>query len=292
MAIVSVTRARARTVSAYVNLAKPRGILPHLITAAAAMFLAAGGTPPITTLVFTLVGGGLVAGAANTFNSYLDRDIDTVMVRTQRRPLPSRLISPNRALTCGIILGITGVSILSSLAGWAAAALAIIALLYYVIPYTLWLKRRTYWATIIGSGIGAIPPLIGWAAVSPHIALTPFLLSGIIILWTIPHFWALALFRREDYEKAGLKVLPVKGTATWIIICTCLLTAATIVLARAANLGVLYTGTAAVLGAVLLALTLQINRREPSIPARTLYRYSIFYIAVIFLVMIIDKLVF
>jgi len=166
------------------------------------------------------------------------------------------------------------------------------ALVYYVIPYTLWLKRRTYWSAIVGSGIGALPPLIGWAAVSSNIVLTPFLLFGIIILWTIPHFWALALFRREDYERARLEVLPVKGAVYWIAICASLLVILTLVLVPAANLGLFYLVSALVMGGGLLCLALRLNRKEPSIPARFLYRYSIIYIAGLFGVMIIDKLVF
>jgi protoheme IX farnesyltransferase len=246
------------------------------ITAAAAMFLAAKGAPPAATLLFTLLGGGCVAAAANTFNSYLDRDIDALMARTRHRLLPSGRVRPNHALAFGTSIGLIGVLILSGFVNWAAAMLAVVALVYYILPYTLWLKRRTYWSAIIGSGIGAIPPLIGWAAVTHRIELTPFLLSAIIILWTLPHFWTLAIFRRSDYEQAGLRILPEKGVASWIIACSSLLVATTLFLVPAADLGLFYLGTACFLGVGFLYLALRMNHGEPLRTAWHLYGYSIF----------------
>lgn len=275
----------------YLRLAKPRTIFPHLITAAAAIFLATGSMPLISLLVFTLAGGACVAAAANTFNSYLDRDIDALMTRTQRRPLPSGQLKPNNALAFGITIGLIGVFILSQLVNWTAATLAVMALAYYIIPYTLWLKRQTFWSVIVGSGIGALPPLIGWAAVSPRIEVTPFLLAAIIILWTIPHFWTLAIFRREDYELAGLKVLPDKGAITWIVICTILVVAVTVLLAPIANLGLFYLVISILLGVIFLILALRLNTAH--LPkAWHLYRYSIVYITMLFISMIIDRIVF
>jgi protoheme IX farnesyltransferase len=181
---------------------------------------------------------------------------------------------------------------LSGLVNRAAAVLAVIALVYYVLPYTLWLKRRTYWSVIIGSGIGAMTPLIGWVAVTNRIEPAPFLLSAIIILWTLPHFWTLAVFRQNDYEQAGLSVLPPKGVAAWIIACSFSLVAVTLLLAPAADLGLFYLVTALVLGAGFLYLALRMNRREPLRTAWRLYGYSIFYIALLFGAMIVDRLVF
>lgn len=289
MATATAPNVAIRPLNAYLNLAKPRAILPHLITAAAAMFLAAGGAPPVSTLLLTLLGGGYVAASANTFNSYLDRDIDALMARTRHRPLPSDLVKPNQALAFGVGIGLIGVLILSEFVNWAAAMLAVIALVYYILPYTLWLKRRTYFSAIIGSGIGAIPPLIGWTAVTHRIELTPFLLAAIIILWTLPHFWTLAIFRRDDYAQAGLRILPEKGVAAWIIACSLLLVATTLLLVPAADLGPFYAGTACVLGAGFLYLALRMNHGEPLRTAWHLYGYSIFYIAVLFGAMIIDR---
>jgi protoheme IX farnesyltransferase len=232
-----------------------------------------------------------VAAAANTFNSYLDRDIDALMARTRHRPLPSGKLRPNHALAFGVSIGLVGVAILGGLVSWVAAMLAVVALVYYVLPYTLWLKRRTYWSVIIGSGIGAIPPLIGWAAVSHRIELTPFLLSAIIILWTIPHFWTLAICRRDDYEQAGLRILPEKRVASWIIACSSLLVATSLLLVPVADLGLSYMGTAGLLGAGFLYLALRMNDGGPLLRAWHLYGYSIFYIAFLFGAMIIDRLV-
>ena len=275
----------------YLSVVKPATILPHLITATAAMTLAAKGLPSASTLFFTLFGGACVTAAANTLNSYLDRDIDALMARTRRRPLPSGRMSPRSALAFGTGLGLIGIAVLSSLVSWATATLAVMALLYYILLYTFWLKRRTYWSAVIGSGVGAFPPLIGWAAVSHQIELTPFLLSGIIILWTIPHFWALAIFKSKDYERASLRVLPLKGTAYWIIACSSLLVAATFLLASAADLSFFYLGVALLLGAGFLSLALRINQGQPLRTAWHLYRYSVIYIAALFGTMIIDRLI-
>jgi protoheme IX farnesyltransferase len=284
------TQVLKRPLTAYLSLAKPRGILPHFITAAAAMFLAAGGTPPVFVLTFTLLGGGLVAAAANTLNSYLDRDIDALMTRTRHRPLPSGYIRPGHALAFGVILGLAGILILDIFINRTAALLAVIALTYYVLPYTVWLKRRTYWSVIVGSGIGAIPPLIGWAAITPKFELTPFLLSAIIILWTLPHFWTLAVFRRDDYARAGLRMLPEKGMAWWIIVPSLALVAVTLVLIPAAGMGLIYTVTACVLGALFMYPALRMGRKDNLRTAKALYAYSVFYIAAIFGVMIIDRI--
>ena len=278
--------------TAYLSLAKPRAIFPHLITAAAAMFLAVKGTPPPLTLFYTLLGGGCVAAAANTFNSYFDRDIDALIARTCQRPLPSGHVRPGYALAFGLGLGLAGVLILNAMVNRTAALLAAAALVYYVLPYTIWLKRRTYWSAVISSGIGAMPPLIGWVAVKQGIGLTPLLLAAIIALWTLPHFWTLAAFRREDYARAGLKMLPEKGVNIWITGCAVLLVITTLLLVPAAGMGFIYAGTAGCLGAGFLYLALRMNFKGSSGAARRLYVYSIFYIAALYGMMIIDRIVF
>jgi heme o synthase len=276
----------------YLTLAKSRAILPHVMTAAAAMFLAVGGLPSLKILLFTIVGGACVAASANTFNSYLDRDIDLLMGRTRHRPLPSGQLKPNHALVFGISLGLAGIYILIWFVNWITAVLALITLLYYVFPYTLWLKRRTYWSTVIGSGIGALSPLIGWSAVSSSIKPTPFLLSGILIFWTIPHFWTLAIFRHDDYEKVGLRVLPIKGAMTWIIACSLSLVAVSLLLVSVAGLGYLYIAIALFLNIGLIYLLVHMIQDKSLTGTHQLYRYSIFYIAFLFGAMIVDRLVF
>ena len=278
-------------ITSYINLAKPRAILPHIITSTAAMFLALPGLPQINTLVFTIIGGSCVAIASNTFNSYLDRDIDALMKRTSRRPLPSGFIKPENALFFGTSAGILGAAILSIFIGWVPTMLALLALLYYILPYTLLLKRRTYWSAVIGSGIGTLPPLIGWWAVTDKIEFTPFLLSAIIMLWTLPHFWTLAIFRRDDYQRAGLKMLPEKGAEMWIFASSLLLIFLTFLLATVAHLTLLYLIFASILNAVLLSLLLGILLRKTQVATQCLYRYSIAYITLLFIAIIADRLI-
>jgi heme o synthase len=291
MATASAIRAKIRPLSSYFSLAKPGGVLPHFITTMAAMCLASGGAPQLPVLWLTLLGGGCVAAAANTFNSYFDRDIDVLMERTRKRPLPSGRVTPVRSLFFGTSLGIAGMLILGIFVNPLSAALAVGALLYYIIPYTLWLKRRTFWSAIIGSGIGAIPPLIGWAAVTDKFTPAPFLISAIIMFWTLPHFWALAICRRSDYAQAGLEMLPARGAKPWILFCASLLVAATLILPPLGNLGFIYLVTASLLGIGFLGLALRMNEENISL-AWNLYRYSILYIAILFGAMIIDKLAF
>jgi protoheme IX farnesyltransferase len=288
---VSTTRVlRPGAIAPYLGVAKPKGILPHLITAAAGAVLAAQGSPEPSRLSLTLVGGACLAGAANAFNSYLDRDIDALMARTSRRPLPSGRISPERTLIFGVGLGMLGVSILSLFVNWQAATLAVVALFYYA-AYTLFLKRRSFWAAVIGSGVGAMPPLIGWVSVTRRVEITPIILSVIIVMWTLPHFWSLATFRRRDFERAGLKVMPARGAAWWMIASSCLLVPTSLVLAPVARLSSFYLAVASLLGGGLLGLAMTMVRREPERNALRLYRYSIPYIAVLFAAIIIGKLV-
>jgi heme o synthase len=290
MAIAS--RERATAWKDYLVLAKPRVILLHLLTAAAAMFLAAGGVPSLTLMVFTLIGGGLVAAASNALNSYFDRDIDSMMLRTRGRPLPDGRLSPYQALVFGIITSFAGVYILSQMVNWIAATLAIGAMAYYILIYTLWLKRRTYWSSIIGSGAGAFPPLIGWVAITGHVELTPFVLFAIIALWTPPHFWSLAIFRRRDYSLAGLGVIPTRNTARWITVFSLVLAAVSLLLVRTAGLGGIDLGAALFLGSILLVMSVRLQLKEDSNRPRQLYWFSIIYLVLLFGAMLIDRLVF
>jgi protoheme IX farnesyltransferase len=290
MEIVSARYAAMWPLNAYVSLAKPKAIFAHFITASAAMFLAAGGMPPASLLLLTLLGGGCAAASANALNCVLDRDIDALMLRTRGRPLPSGLIKPGHALIFAAVMGLAGISILGVLVSPPAAALAATALAYYVLAYTFWLRRRTYWSAIIGSAIGAFPPIIGWVVVTSRIALAPFLLSGIVILWTVPHFWSLALFRGDDYARAGLRTLPSRGAGVWILVCSTLLAAVSLLLVPAAGMGPVYTVTACLSGAGLLLLAAGVNRREPARAARRLYSYSIVYITALFGAIIIDAM--
>ena len=291
MVTVTAPRVKYGTVGDYLSLTRPRSIGPHLLTAAAAMLLAAGPSLSASRLAFTLLGGAFVAAAANTFNSYADRDIDALMLRTRHRPLPSGQVSPNQALVLGASAGLVGVVVLSVLVNWAAAVLAAMALTYYILPYTRWLKRRTWWSTVICSGVGAFPPLIGWVSATQRLEVTPFLLSGIIMLWTLPHFWTLAIFRRADYHLAGLSMAPERGAGVWIVASSVLMVAATLLLAPVAHLGLFYRATAGLLGVVFLGLALPMGRGDSPDRAGRLYRYSIVYIAILFGAVILDTLV-
>ncbi len=272
----------------YISLTKPRVVSLHIVTAFSAMVLAAGGLPPGVTLLFTLMGGGLVAGASNTFNCYFDRSLDALMPRTRRRPLPGGRLRPRQAIFLGTAAGAAGLLLLSR-TGPVPAALAGAALAYYILIYTVWLKRRTGYAAIAGSAAGAFPPLIGWLAVTGRVGLAPFLLSTVILLWTLPHFWALAVFRRNEYEMAGLRALPTRNTARWILVCSILTVACTLLLARVADLGLLYVIGAALLGLGLLSLAVRLIRSGSS-TARHLYIFSILYLLAICAAIIADRL--
>jgi protoheme IX farnesyltransferase len=274
-------RSIARLAADYLSLLKPRVVALHLFTAAVSMFLAAKGFPPVKTLALVLAGGGLTAGAANALNCYFDRDLDRHMERTRNRPLPAGRLSPLRAIMCGLGCGAIGLSLLA----WvsiSAAFLAFGAFASYVLLYTLWLKGKGGAGTVLSSGIGAAPPLIGWLAVTGHMAPAPFILFGIIALWTPPHFWALALSRGEEYSRAGLSVLPGSKPLLWTPGYVVLLVSASLALIPAAHLGIIYTAAAVFLGAVYLILCLRSVHRPGVSPARSLYVYSIIYLAALF----------
>jgi heme o synthase len=275
----------------YLAVTKPRVVLLHLVTACAAMVIAARGLPAIAIFAAVLVGGGLVAGASNVLNCYFDQDIDRIMVRTRNRPLPSGRMSAGQALAFGVVLAFAGVFILDMWTGWAVATLAVGALVYYVLIYTLWLKRQTYWSSIIGSGAGAFPPLIGWVAVTGRVEVTPFILFALIVFWTPPHFWPLAMFHRQDYRRAGLGVIPGRNVASWIMVFACVLILFSFLLMFAADMGIPYLIIASILGAFLLVLSLRLRFKESLQTARHLYVFSIFYLVVLFGVMIVERLV-
>jgi len=276
----------------YLALAKPRVVLLHLVTAGAAMFLAAKGWPPISILIFTLVGGALMVSSSNALNCYIDRDIDGMMVRTRNRPLPAGRLRASQAMAFGVVIAFIGLLILSRLVSLAAAAMAAGALIYYIVVYTLWLKRRTSWSAVAGSGAGAFPPLIGWIAVTGTVSVTPFILFAIVALWSPPHFWALAISRRNDFQNVGLGVMPERNTRRWIIVFSFLLVAASLLLVPIAHLGFLYLGAACILGFGFLALALRLLYRDDSRTARRLFSYSIVFLIILFGAMLIDRLVF
>jgi protoheme IX farnesyltransferase len=283
-----------RVVAEYAALTKPRIVALLLLTTAAAMVVAAGGPVALSLVVLTLLGGTLAAGAANAINCYWDRDVDALMERTRGRPLPSRRISPSRALAFGAVLAAASVLVLGLAANWLSAALALMGIAYYVGVYTVWLKRSTPHNIVIGGAAGAIPPLVGWAAVTDQVGVPALVLFAIVFLWTPPHFWALALRRVEDYRAARIPMLPVvRGpaeTARQMTAYTVALVAASLLMAGLGVLGRLYLVSAVVLGLPFVVLAFRLMRHTTEGTARALFGYSILYLGLLFASMAADRL--
>jgi protoheme IX farnesyltransferase len=283
------------TVNDYLALTKPRIIVLLLVTTVPAMILADGGMPSLWLVLLTLAGGSLSAAGANTINCYLDRDIDGIMARTSGRPLPAGVLEPERALAFGVVLGVVAFAVLAVGVNLLSAALATLALAFYVFVYTLWLKRSSPQNIVIGGAAGALPPVIGWSAVTGTVAWPAVVLFAIIFLWTPPHFWALALRYRADYARAGVPMLPVVSgeaeTLRQIVLYSVLLVASSLVLVPVAGMGVLYLGAAAVLGAAFVALALRLWREGRARASRALFFYSVFYLGLLFAAVAADRLI-
>jgi protoheme IX farnesyltransferase len=279
---------------AFWKLTKPRIILLLLITTVPAMVLAEGGIPSVWLIAATLVGGAMTAGGANAINQYLDRDIDEVMTRTRGRPLPSGVIEPRQALVFGAGLGLVGVSWLALTVNALAAVLAGSALAFYVLVYTTWLKRRSSQNIVIGGAAGAVPVLVGWAAVTGGIGLPAAVLFAIVFLWTPPHFWALSLKYQRDYTVAGVPMLPVVSgravTVRRILGYSLGLVAASLVLYPVAKLGLLYLAASLSLGALFLALASRLRATGSTPSAMRLFKFSILYLTLLFASVAADTL--
>jgi protoheme IX farnesyltransferase len=288
------TRAHLKTFSAYVQLTKPRVMSLLLATTAAAMVIAARGLPDMGLFLATLLGGALMSGGAGAINHYVDRDIDPLMGRTAWRPIPSGVIAPRHALWFGIGLAIVASAIFAVFVNPLAMLLAQVGLLGYVFIYTLWLKRSTPSNIVIGGAAGAIPPLVGWAAVTNEIgSLTAWYLFAIIFFWTPPHFWALSLLIRQHYERAHVPMLPVvRGdaeTRRQIILYSVLLVVLTLVLPGFGLMGPIYLAAALLLGGIFLFYAVRLWREATRDAARRLYLYSILYLFALFVAMAIDR---
>ena len=296
----------ADTIRAYIALTKPRIIELLLVTTVPAMVLATRDVPGmeltewLRITVWTLVGGTLAAGAANAINQYLDRDIDERMVRTRRRPLPAHQVTPERAMVFGIVLGAFSVALMAAFVNLLAAFLTLLAIAFYVFVYTIMLKRSTPQNIVIGGAAGALPPVIGWAAVTGNVGLPALMLFLLVFYWTPPHFWALALRIRTDYAAAGVPMLPVvRGiaeTSRQIALYTVLLVAISLVFGVVAQMGVVYLAAALILGTIFLWRAFRLWREGSAPEASTaqairLYRYSISYLTLLFLAVAVDALV-
>ena len=290
----ALRRLRERT-AVYFQLTKPRIIILLLITTVPAMVIAARGIPSGWLILATLLGGTAAAGSANAINCYYDRDIDERMARTRRRPLPSHKVDPDLALEFGVVLGVVSFLFLARAVNVLAALLALSAILFYVFVYTIGLKRSTPQNIVIGGAAGAVPVLVGWAAVTGRVEVPALMLFGIIFIWTPPHFWALALRFADDYQEAGVPMLPVvagvRETRRQILLYSLVLVAATLAFAPIGRMGAIYLASAAVLGAAFVWRAVGLWRSGTLKAAMGLFKYSISYLALLFAAMAVDAAV-
>lgn len=275
-----------------ITLTKPRIISLLLVTTVCAMFAAEHGVPGGWLILWTMVGGYLSAGGANTINQFVDRDIDAVMGRTDRRPIVAGRVSPPAALAFGAVLVVASVLVLGFLTTWLAAGLSFLGVLLYVGLYTLWLKRTTIHNIVIGGAAGAVPPLVGWAAVTGDLTFGAVLLFAIVFVWTPPHFWALALMLRKDYTEAGVPMLPVvygEDATRLQVLLWSLVMFGTTLLPYAAGAGITYLLGALVLGLPFLWMAWKLWRRDAARPwAAITFHYSLAYLALLFVVIAVD----
>ncbi len=293
---VSATSTKASVkafVGAYINLIKPHVTVLLLGTTLAAMAVAAHGMPAFGVTLATMIGGAMAAGSANSINCYWDRDIDRLMSRTRTRSLPAGRVSDTHALAYGLSLGVASFAVFAIFVNFLSALLALSAILFYVVIYTMWLKRSTPQNIVIGGAAGAVPVLIGWTAVTNSLSLTPVLMFLIIFLWTPPHFWAVSLVLKKDYERAGVPMLPVvKGereTYKQIILYTLVLIASTVALFATHAMGYIYLVTALLLGAAFLVYAVRLAYTRTLKSARAVFWISNNYLALLFAVMVIDR---
>jgi len=293
--LVTQARRARGTAAAYFHLTKPRVIELLLVTTLPAMILAAGEMPPARLIVEVLVGGALAAGGANTINCWIERDRDQLMRRTAHRPLPHGDVKPEGALVFGLVLEALAFVLLWSTVNLLSAVLAVSAMLFYVFVYTIWLKPRSPQNIVIGGAAGAVPVLVGWAAVTGQLAAPAWILFAIVFLWTPPHFWALSLRYFDDYQAAGIPMLPVaKGVPAavrQIVVYSIVVVATTFTLPLVTdNVGALYLVTAAVLGALFIAQAVKLARDTTPAQAIRLFTFSNTYLALLFAAVAVDTL--
>jgi heme o synthase len=281
-------------VGAYVALTKPRIIELLLVTTLPTMVVAQRGLPPLWLMVATLAGGALAAGGANAMNMVIDRDIDGVMGRTRNRPLVTGAVTPGHALVFALVLEASAFVLLWSSVNPLSAVLAVSATTFYVFVYTLWLKRTSPSNIVIGGAAGAVPVLVGWAAVQETLGWAPLVLFAVIFVWTPPHFWALAVRYREDYARADVPMLPAVAslhtTAVRILIYSVILWALTLAFAPIGGMGLLYLAAATVLGGLFVWYAVELLRMPAPERAMRLFTWSITYITLLFGAMALDQL--
>jgi heme o synthase len=293
---VSVTLPRpVERVGTYVRLTKPRVIELLLVTAVPPMVLAQGGWPAWSLVFAVVVGGALAAGGANAINGWIERDRDRLMRRTRRRPLPTGQIVPSHALAFGIVLNVVAFALLASVANVLAACLTLSATLFYVFVYTIWLKPRTVQNIVIGGAAGAVPALVGWAAVTGSLSAEAWVLFGVVFCWTPAHFWALAMRYRDDYAAADIPMLPVvrgdEATTVQILAYAVITSLVSLLLPLVGDTGRLYLASAVVLGIVFVGAAVRL-RQDPT-PERAIhfFTFSNLYLSLLFLAVAVDGLV-
>ncbi len=281
-------------VNAFKELTKPGIIKLLVITCGCTMIVAERGMPDLALLLWTILGTAMVCGSANTLNMIWDQDIDKIMSRTAHRPLVTGELSQSQALVFAGGLGLGGVLLLTYMANPLAALMGLAGHAYYVLIYTMWLKRRTPQNIVIGGGAGAFPPLIGWAAVTGELSLTAWLIFALVFLWTPPHFWALALYKDVEYGKANIPMMPVvRGhhvTKLQMLIYTMLLLGCTTLLAVVGNMGIIYLVASIALGAGFAYACIRTAFDASDVWARKTFFYSILYLGLIFGAMSVDSL--
>ena len=287
----SIAERTAAQAGDYMALLKPRVMSLVVFTGFAGLVVAPGDLHPLLAVVAVLC-IAISAGAAGAINMWYERDIDAIMQRTRNRPIPAGRIAPNRALVFGIVLSVAPVLVMGLMLNWVAAGLLALAASFYIFVYTIWLKRRTPQNIVIGGAAGAVPPMIGWAAVTGSVSLDSIVLFLIIFMWTPPHFWALALYKEGDYAKAGVPMLPVVAgpaeTRRQMLIYTMLLVPLTFVPWALGTAGVIYCVTAAVFGGYFAWLAIQIVRSPSDRAARRMFGFSILYLFALFAALIAE----
>lgn len=298
--IINDKQTLTNTIKSYLGLTKVPIVLLLVFTTVTAMIVAANGLPSLDIFFATLIAGVFAAGGSSALNQYIDRDMDAKMNRTARRPIPSGRVEPMNALIFGLALIAWSVLILGVFVNWLAAVLTLLGCIYYVVIYTMMLKRNTVVNIVIGGGAGAMPVLVGWAAVTGTLSIEAWILFAIIFYWTPPHSWALAILVNKDYAAAGVPMMPVargeETTRLQILLYSIQLVAITLIpaiglLMGVEMLGILYILAATILGAVMIYLAIVLLRQPSKKMAKVLYKYSSAYLAFLFLAMIIDRLV-
>ena len=283
-----------QTVLDYRELTKPRIVHLLVLTTVCTMLVAAKGLPDLQLLAWTLIGTTLVCGSAQTVNMVWDRDIDALMDRTSERPIVQGRISARNALIFSGVIGMVGTVILTAFVNSLAAIMALSGHAFYVLIYTMWLKRRTPQNIVIGGAAGAFPPLIGWAAVTGSLSWTAILIFGVIFLWTPPHFWALALYKDCEYDKAGVPMMPVAEgehkTKFQMLVYTSLLIGITVLLGFVGLMGIIYLASAIVLGAGFAYCCIRTAFDSGETWAKRTFAYSIIYLGLLFGAMSVDSL--